>query len=207
MQNSGTRTPSHRIMRIGSSILLLSTLAATLMGGCVVYQYVPQRTEYTPAQMRWSDSVSTLKEAELAAILTGAREQRRPALRRNAVLDSVARQRAWDMALRNYFRHVNPEGLGPNALVERAGYRLPAAYDHRPEGNNIESAAAGYRDARTAWRWFMGSDYHRTHLLGLNPLFVQQTEFGIGYAYRPQSRYQHYWVVIIARPAEADSTS
>jgi uncharacterized protein YkwD len=184
---------------------MTALLAATLLlGGCVVYRHVPQREAYTTPQMRWSDSVSAVREAELVAILTGAQQRR--TLARNAVLDSVARQRAWDMALRGYFRHVNPEGLGPNTLVERAGYRLPANYDHAPSGNNIESAAAGYRDARTAWRWFMGSDYHRTHLLGLNPLFAEQTEFGIGYAWRPNSRYGHYWVVLIARPADADAS-
>jgi uncharacterized protein YkwD len=182
-------------------------LAAFLLAGCVVYQNVPQRVAYTPAQMRWSDSVSAVREGEFAEILTSAREQRRASLTRNAVLDSVARRRAWDMALRGYFRHVNPEGLGPNTLVERAGYPLPPTYDHAPSDNNIESAAAGYAGARTAWRWFMGSEWHRTHLLGLNPLFAEQTEFGVGYAWRPNSRYGHYWVVLIARPADADSTS
>lgn len=186
-------------LRITKSLVIASTLLAA---GCVVYQHVPQRVAYTPAQVRWSDSVSTLREGELAAILTGAHEQRRPALTRNATLDSVARERAWDMALRGYFSHVNPDGLGPNTLVERAGYSLPPTYDHALSGNNIESAAAAYANARTAWRYFMGSSYHRTHLLGLNPLFYEQTEFGIGYAWRPNSRYGHYWVVLIARPAE-----
>ncbi|HEX6040411.1 CAP domain-containing protein [Longimicrobium sp.] len=171
-----------------------------------MYQNVPQRVPYTAAQMRWADSVSALREAEFAAILTGAREQRRPALRRNPVLDSVARARAWDMALRGYFAHVTPEGIGPNTLVEHAGYALPPAYEHALSGNNIESAAGGYASARTAWSYFMGSTHHRTHLLGLNPIFAAQTEFGIGYAWRPNSRYGHYWVVLIAQPAETDST-
>lgn len=175
-------------------------------GGCVVYRHVPQRTEYTPAQVRWSDSVSAMREGEFARILTTAREQRRTALTRNATLDSVARARAWDMATRGYFAHVNPDGLGPNTLLARAGYPLPAAYDHRPAGNNVESLAAGYRDARAAWRYFMGSPHHRTHLLGLEPRFAGQTEFGMGYAWRPNSRYGHYWVVLIAEPAaEADA--
>jgi len=191
------------MMRNASIPARLAMLAsALLLAGCVVYQNVPQRTPYTPAQLRWSDSVSTLREAEFAAMLTSAREQRRPGLIRHAVLDSVARDRAWDMALRGYFRHVTPEGLGPNTLVERAGYRLPETYDHAPSGNNIESAAAGYAEARTAWRYFMGSTHHRQHLLGLNPVFAGQAEFGIGYAYRPNSRYVHYWVVLIARPAD-----
>lgn len=191
-----------------STVPRIATFAALLLlGGCVVYQHVPQRTEYTPAQRRWADSVSALKEAEFAAILTTARDQRRPALRRNPVLDSVARARAWDMALRGYFAHVNPDGIGPNTLVQRAGFALPATYDLSPRGNNIESAAGGYGSAQAAWRWFMGSSHHRAHLLGLNPVFVAQTEFGIGYAWRPNSRYGHYWVVLIAQPGEEDSAA
>lgn len=45
---------------------------------------------------------------------------------------------------------------------------------------------------------------HRTHLLGLDARGIAQTEFGIGYAWRPQSRYGHYWVVLIARPADGE---
>lgn len=187
----------------GFRVSLLATLL--LLGGCVVYRNEPQRVPYTQAQRQRADSVSALREAELAALLTGAREQRRPVLRRNPVLDSVARARAWDMAVRGYFAHVTPEGIGPNTLVERAGYALPATYDHARSGNNIESAAGGYASARTAWSYFMGSTHHRTHLLGLTPVFAAQTEFGIGYAWRPNSRYGHYWVVLIARPAKGDS--
>lgn len=182
----------------------LTALATLLLlaGGCVVYMYVPPAGDLTPAQRRWSDSVSALKEADLARILTSDRGQLRARLTRNAVLDSVARRRAWDMALRNYFDHVSPDGLGPNTLVEAAGYRLPPEYDHRPSGNDIEAAAAGYGAARQAWGWFMRSPRHRTHLLGLDARGLAQTEFGIGYAWRPQSRYGHYWVVLIARPAD-----
>lgn len=181
----------------------ISALAGVVVaGGCVVYRHVPQETPYTAAQMRWSDSISALHEAELARVLTTAREQRRPSLTRNAVLDSVARRRAWDMALRGYFSHVNPDGVGANTLVERAGYALPSTYDHALAGNSIESIAAGYSDARTAWRYWMGSTHHRTHLLGLNPHFAEQREFGVGNAWRPNSRYGSYWVVLIARPAD-----
>ncbi len=183
--------------------LLLPTFAAgtLLLGGCVVYQHVPAR-EYTPAQLRWADSVSAVREAELAALLVGDGGQRRAGMTRNALLDSVARERARDMAARGYFSHVNPDGLGANTLVRRAGYALPATYGASDDAYNIESAAAGYpyASARSAWRGWMGSPPHRAHLLGLNPTFVQQTEFGIGYVYRPDSRKGHYWVVLIAPP-------
>lgn len=188
-------------MHLRSFARWLSALAAMLVaGGCVVYMYVPPTGELTPAQRRWADSVSALHEADFARILVGDAGQRRARLTRSPVLDSVARARAWDMALRNYFSHVNPDGLGPNRLVEAAGYRLAPEYDRRPAGNDIEAAAAGYGTARQAWGWFMRSPPHRTHLLGLDARGLAQTEFGIGYAWRPQSRYGHYWVVLIARP-------
>jgi hypothetical protein len=191
-------------MHIQSFTRWLAALAAVLFAsGCVVYMYTPPTRDLTPAQRRWADSVSSLKEAEFARILVQDGGQRRARLTRNPVLDSVARARAWDMALRNYFSHTNPDGLGPNRLVEAAGYHLPAGYDARPVGNDIEAAAAGYGSARQAWGWFMTSPLHRAHLLGLDARGVAQTEFGIGYAWRPQTRYGHYWVVLIARP---DST-
>ena len=104
------------------------------------------------------------------------------------------------MATRGYFAHVTPEGVGTNTLVERAGYVLPARYDHSLAGNNIESAAEGYASAAAAWRHWMGSPRHRAHLLGLEPWSRAQTEFGIGYALRPGSRSGAYWVVLIAEP-------
>jgi uncharacterized protein YkwD len=180
----------------------IALLAATLLLAGCTYQYVPQQVQHTQAPRHWSESESARKEAEFAAILTRERQQRRRALRRNPVLDSVARARAWDMARRGYFAHVNPDGIGPNTLVQRAGFSLPSTYDLSPRGNNIESAAGGYGTAETAWRWFMRSSHHRTHLLGLNPVFAEQTEFGVGYVWRPNSRYEHYWVVLIADPAE-----
>lgn len=188
-----------RPLMIRSLAVILTTALAS---GCVVYRYVPPAEELTAAQRRWADSLSAVREAELARILVESEGQRRARLRRNPVLDSVARGRAWDMALRGYFAHVNPDGLGPNALVEAAGYRLPPGYDRRITGNDIEAAAAGYGTARQAWSWFMRSAWHRTHLLGLDHRGITQTEFGIGYAWRPQSRYGHYWVVLIARPAD-----
>lgn len=167
----------------------------------MVYQHVPQR-DYTRAQLRWADSVSAVREAEMAALLVNDRGQRRTAMTRNALLDSVARARALDMATRGYFSHVTPDGIGVNTLVQRAGYPLPASYVASLSAHNVESAAAGYpyASARDAWRGWMGSPGHRNHLLGLHPAFAEQTEFGIDYVYRPDSRKGHYWVVLIAPP-------
>lgn len=175
------------------------------LGGCTVYHTVPVPGTGLASRAGTRDAVATAREREVAALLTGDRGQQRPHLAWNPILAKVARERAEDMAVRGYFAHVNPDGVGPNTLVERAGYHLPAQYDHRLSGNNIESAAEGFTSAAVAWRRWMGSPMHRTHLLGLTPEFREQTEFGVGYAERPGRRTGSVWVVLIARPAQTGS--
>lgn len=146
--------------------------------------------------------VLNTQERELGALLESAPGQRAHGLAHSPVLARVARERAEDMARRGYFSHTTPEGLGPNTLVERAGYRLPAHYDRRPAGNNIESLGTGYATAASVWRRWMGSAQHRRHLLGNDPVFRLQTEYGIGYAI---GRGGQYWVVLIAQPASPET--
>src|SRR5262249_18449068 len=49
----------------------------------------------------------------------------RPALKWNDILAKVAEEKALDMANRDYFGHVTPEGLGINIQIHEAGYSLP----------------------------------------------------------------------------------
>src|SRR5262249_33785634 len=51
--------------------------------------------------------------------------QPRPALVWYDELARVAELKAQDMANRNYFGHVTPEGYGINVLIAFAGYTLP----------------------------------------------------------------------------------
>jgi len=138
-------------------------------------------------------------EARIAGLMRSDPQQQRPSLTCHPILAQVARERAEDMAARQYFSHINPDGYGPNCLVIMAGYPLPSWYASCPEGNNIESIAGGYSTPDLAWQGWMNSSPHRTHLLGLQPFFAEQVEYGIGYAYDAASPYQHYWVVITAR--------
>lgn len=126
-------------------------------------------------------------------------EQKRPTLVCNAILAQVARARAQDMADRNYFGHVNPDGYGPNYLVVAAGYSLPDFYSQSVTGNNIESIAAGYADGEDAWNALLNSEHHRTHVLGLDPFYAEQTDIGIGYVSVDNSEYVRYWVIITAK--------
>src|SRR4051794_31530622 len=94
--------------------LALALAACAVLSACVVYRNMPVRGETSPEQKRYADSLSTAREQELAEILTHDRGQQRPHLAWNPVLARVARERAWDMAVRGYFAHVTPEGVGSN---------------------------------------------------------------------------------------------
>ena len=116
------------------------------------------------------------------------------------VIEAVARARAKDMAVRNYFDHVNPDGVAANYLLRQAGYQLPAWWGTDPTANYVESIAAGYASASDTWTQWMNSPPHKEHLLGQNSFFATETHYGVGYYYDPNSAYQYYWVVITAPP-------
>jgi uncharacterized protein YkwD len=139
------------------------------------------------------------EEQQFFDLMKANPEQKRPTLVCNAILAQVARARAQDMADRNYFSHVNPDGYGPNYLVTAAGYTLPAFYSQSSNGNNIESIAAGYANDQAAWDALLSSEHHRTHVLGLDSFYAEQTDIGIGYVSVDNSEYVRYWVIITAK--------
>jgi uncharacterized protein YkwD len=138
------------------------------------------------------------QETIFAEIMMNNINQQRAFMRNDPILAMVAKERAIDMATSNYFSHINPDGHGPNYLVQQAGYLLPSYYNQTIIGNNIESICAGYPTASEAWNNMMSSDGHRSHLLGLDSFYAAHTDYGIGYAYFPNSQYGHYWVIITA---------
>ena len=147
-----------------------------------------------------ADYVLSAEEEPIAGYLVNDPGQERPALRLDPILARIARERAEDMAARDYFAHVNPDGLAANALVLDAGYILPSAWGTGLTNNYIESIAAGYSAAADTWAGWMDSAPHRTHLLALVPFYQNQTSYGVGYAYSAASAYRSYWVVITAPP-------
>lgn len=140
------------------------------------------------------------QESAVQSLFLTAEGQKHTTLKLNPLLSAQARQKAQDMANRGYFGHVDPDGRGPNVWVRDAGYVLPSYYSTARDGNNIESIGAGYAGAEQAWNAWMGSSGHRMHLLGDHQFYQEQIEYGIGYAYKANSPYGHYWVVLIAKP-------
>ena len=147
-----------------------------------------------------SQPILNPQEQAIAQKMITDSNQGRPFLTLDPTLVQVARARARDLAVRDYFSHVNPDGVGPNYLVRQAGYQLPAWWGTDPAANNIESIAAGYSTADATWTQWMNSPDHRTHILGLNSFYATETSYGIGYYYDATSTYRYYWVIITAPP-------
>ncbi len=166
----------------------------------------PRRNVIGSGEQQYPCSLSGEEEAA-ANLIAAHSEQRRGQMFCDARLAEVARARAKDMAEREYFGHINPDGNGPNWLVTQAGYELPNWYSDRRDANNIESIAAGFATAQDVVQGWEGSDGHRNHLLGLNDFYKDQEAFGIGHYYDPDSPYLHYWVFLSAHAEGVTVTS
>lgn len=138
------------------------------------------------------------EEAAIAEMMLNAPNQGRNVPVCDPTLAQVARGRARDMALRGYFSHTNPDGDGPNILVRRAGYPLPDWYASDQDSNNIESIGGGQATPDEMWQDWLGSAPHRTHVLGSEEFYANQEAYGVGYYYKPDSPYGHYWVFLSA---------
>lgn len=140
------------------------------------------------------------QEQAIANDLVTNPNQGRPYMVLDPIIEAVARARAKDMAVRNYFSHVNPDGVAANYLLAQAGYQLPSWWGNDPTANYVESIAAGYSSPSDTWTQWMDSPPHKEHLLAQNSFFATETHYGVGYYYDPNSTYQYYWVVITAPP-------
>jgi cysteine-rich secretory family protein len=79
-----------------------------------------------------------------------------PALTLDQELTNAAQAKANDMAKRNYWSHVTPEGIQPWAFVAAAGYQYEAA------GENLAYGFGTSEQVMTAW---MNSPEHRANIL------------------------------------------
>lgn len=115
------------------------------------------------------------------------------------ILAKVAEEKAIDMAKRNYFDHVDPDGNGINILIHEAGYTLPNSWISDPSQNNFESITAGRPDGVSAIQSLIRSLPHRSHILGIQPFWSNCYDIGIGFVHSEVSAYSSYCVVIIAK--------
>jgi uncharacterized protein YkwD len=144
------------------------------------------------------------EELEVAQMFEADPNQERDKPVCNTLLAEIARARARDMALRDYFSHTNPDGDGPNLIAREAGYPLPDWYSNEQNANNIESIGAGYQSANEAWQGWLNSSSHRTHVLGSQSFYAGQDAYGVGHYFDPNSTWGHYWVFLSAPVPEEE---
>ena len=166
------------------------------------FAYLPLTVEPSSAAKTYSSCSANAQETNLASMAKVDANQERPEMNCHPILSQVAHERAKDMAQKGYFSHITPDGYGPNFLVSRAGYDLPNWWPDSLSENYIESIAGGYPTAQAAWDAWLHSTSHRTHVLGKNDFWAEQTNYGMGYVYVEGSPYGHYWVFITAPPEE-----
>ncbi len=124
----------------------------------------------------------------------------------NDTLARVAEQRAMDMANRQYFAHVDPDGYGVNYHIAQAGYKLRKSCLKNPKSNNFESIHSGPpRGGEAAVKsLIIDKDHptvgHRKHLLGMTKWNASLVEIGVGYCYCQDGCKHHVYVsVVIAK--------
>ena len=114
-----------------------------------------------------------------------------PPLYPEKILDEAAQGHAEDMAKRDYFQHLSPEGQQHGDRARRVGY------DYRFALENLAAGQPSARDVVNAW--IASKTGHREAML--NP---DVTEVGIGYTFLPYGggnvRAVHYWAMTMARP-------
>ena len=127
-----------------------------------------------------------------------------PRLKWNDMLAKVAEEKALDMAKRNYFSHLTPEGKGINVMINGAGYKLNKDWIKAKSENSFESIQAGAKDGKEAIKLLIIDSYdkelgHRKHLLGMNEWNKDLKDIGIGFVHSPNSKYKTYVSIIIAK--------
>ncbi|MFI1200236.1 sigma-70 family RNA polymerase sigma factor [Streptomyces sp. NPDC020883] len=98
-------------------------------------------------------------------------------------LHLAAQRHSDDMAARNYFDHITPEGIGPDARITAAGYRWSSWGENLDRGSDSATTVVG--------DW-MGDAMHRDNLLD-----CRFTAVGIGVAHGPGGPW---WTQDLAAP-------
>jgi len=123
----------------------------------------------------------------------------------NDTLARVAEAKAYDMAKRDYFAHVDPDGYGINHFINKSGYQLREEWLLNKSDNYFESCSANPSSGEGAIKRLVvdagtANLGHRNHLLGNGEWNASLKDIGIGFARRATgSTYQTYVCVIIAK--------
>jgi uncharacterized protein YkwD len=124
----------------------------------------------------------------------------------NETLAQAAEDKALDMANRNYFAHVDPDGFGMNYYINDYGYALDSMFLQSKKDNHFESLCAGQPNAYNVVAALIidkgvPNKAHRNHLLGIGKHYSSLVDIGVGYvqAKNSTSTYQSYVCILIAK--------
>jgi uncharacterized protein YkwD len=117
----------------------------------------PAPTAPTPPPTTAPPTGNAALEAAVVDLVNARRaEAGCPAVRSNDKLTAAARAHSADMAARNYFSHVTPEGVKFSTRISDAGYRWSGA---------AENIAKGQRTPAEVMNSWMNSTGHRANIL------------------------------------------
>lgn len=111
-----------------------------------------------------------------------------PPLTPNDTLLAVAQAHCIDMAYRDFFGHVNPDGRSPFDRMQAAGY---------PTLMGAENIAGGYATPADVVAGWMNSPGHRANILN-----GHLRETGVGFIRDPgyKLRLSTFWVQVFGTP-------
>lgn len=109
----------------------------------------------------------------------------------NNQLSTSAQMKAQDMADKNYWAHVAPDGTQPWYFFERAGYAYIRA------GENL---AYGFNTSQGAVDGWMNSPSHRANILG------EYTEVGFGFVNAPDYQSSGQQTIVVAHYGSTGSS-
>lgn len=148
----------------------------------------------TTASAKDEASTLTQKQTELLRLMNEARQERGLSpLRFSNALQRAAQAHVEDIVSHNYeLTHTGSDGSSIGERVRRENY------SYRSVGENV---AAGHSSAEDTFEQWMNSRGHRENIL--NPDF---SEVGMSYYINaPRTTYDHYWVLVLGRPARIRS--
>ncbi len=101
-----------------------------------------------------------------------------PLLKYCSTASKVARTHSTDMATRNFFDHLNPDGKRVGARLTAGGVNWTAC---------AENIVAGYYDPYAISNGWYNSESHRKNILNSKYKYL-----GIGFAYKQTAEYKYY---------------
>ena len=133
----------------------------------------------------------------MAVRFVNAEWQERPVLMSDDRLMMAAQLHAIDMAIIEYFDHVNRGGYWPNWRVKARSYYLP----YKDKANNVEGIGRGWPTPEEFMVALYASPDHKPHVTGNASFFFRHIYFGVGHYV---SVHDVPYYVLITAPPEPD---